>query len=64
MLEEIANIEKMEVSEEEANKQAEELAEKYNMKKEEFLTAFGGIEMIKYDLEMRKILDLLKEYNK
>ena len=64
MLEEIANIEKMEVSEEEANKQAEELAEKYNMKKEEFLKAFGGIEMIQYDMEIRKVVDFLKEENK
>ena len=64
MLEEIANIEKMEVSEEEANKQADELAEKYNMKKEEFLKAFGGIEMIQYDMEIRKVVDFLKEENK
>ena len=64
MLEEIANLEKMEVSEEEANKQADELAEKYNMKKEEFLKAFGGIEMIQYDMEIRKVVDFLKEENK
>ena len=34
------------------------------MKKDEFLDAFGGIEMIKYDLEMRKVIDFLKEENK
>ena len=64
MLEEISKLEKVEISDSEADEEANKLAEKYNMKKEEFLTAFGGIEMIKYDLEMRKILDLLKEYNK
>ena len=64
MLEEIANLEKMEVSEEEANKQADELAEKYNMAKDEFLKAFGGIEMIQYDMEIRKVVDFLKEENK
>jgi len=64
MLEEIANLEKIEITEEEANKQAEELAAKYNMKKEEFLKAFGGLEMIQYDMEIRKVVDLLKEENK
>ena len=64
MLEEILNMEKIEVSNEEADKEAEELAKKYQMPKEEFLKAFGGIEMVQYDLEMRKLVELLKEYNK
>ena len=64
MLEEITNIEKIEITDEEAEKEAEELAKKYNMEKEDFLKEFGGIEMIQYDLEMRKVIDLLKEYNK
>ena len=64
MLEEIMNLEKIEVSEKEANKEAGELAKKYNMEKEAFLNEFGGIEMIQYDLEMRKTIDLLKELNK
>lgn len=64
MLEEIAKLEKMTVSEEEANKQADELAAKYDMTKEDFLKAFGGIEMIQYDMEIRKVVDFLKEENK
>ena len=64
MLEEIMNIEKVEVSEEEASKEAEELAKKYQMEKEDFLKQFGGLEMIQYDLEMRKVVELLKDYNK
>ena len=64
MLEEITNIEKIEVSEEETSKEAEELAKKYQMSKEDFLKEFGGLEMVQYDLEMRKVIDLLKEYNK
>jgi trigger factor len=64
MLEEIANLEKIEITEEEANAQAEELATKYNMAKDEFLKAFGGIEMIQYDMEIRKVVDFLKEENK
>ena len=64
MLEEIMNIEKVEVSEEEANKEAEKIAKEYKMKKDEFLKQFGGIEMIQYDLEMRKVIEKLKELNK
>ena len=64
MLEEIMNLEKIEVSVEEADKEAEELAKKYNLEKEEFLKQFGGIDMVQYDLEMRKAIELLKEANK
>ena len=64
MLEEISKIEKVEVTDEEVEKSASELAEKYKMSKEDFLKEFGGIELIKYDLEVRKTIDLLKELNK
>ena len=64
MLEEIMNLEKIEVSVTEAEKEAEELAKKYQMEKEEFLQQFGGIDMVQYDLEMRKTIELLKEANK
>ncbi len=64
MIEEIQQIEKIVVSEEEAEKEAEELAKKYQMDKEDFLKQFGGLEMVKYDLEVRKVIELLKELNK
>ena len=63
LLEEIKKAEKIEVTEAEAIKEAEDLAKKYNMEKEEFLNLFGGIEMVKYDLEMRKALEVLKDNN-
>lgn len=61
MLEEIATIEKIEVSEEEAEKEAEDLAKKYDVTKEELLKDFGGIESIKYELEMQKVIDIMKK---
>lgn len=64
MLEEVAHLEKVEVSSEDAEKEAEELAKKYQMKKEDFLKAFGGIEMVQYDMEIRKVIEILKELNK
>lgn len=64
MLEELLKIEKVEVKDEEVDKEVDEMAKKYNMKKDEFVKAFGGKDMVKYDLEIRKIIELLKEYNK
>ena len=64
MLEQIMTEEKIEVTKEEAEKEAEELAAKYQMDKDEFLKQFGGIDMVQYDLEVRKTIELLKELNK
>ena len=64
MIDEIKVMEKVVITDEEADKEADELAKKYNMKKDEFLNQFGGLEMVKYDLEVRKVVELLKEYNK
>ena len=64
MLEEITNLEKIEITDEEADKESEELAKKYQMDKEDFLKEFGGVEMVKYDLQMRKTIEKLKELNK
>ena len=61
MLEEIVKLEKLEVTDEEADSEAATLAEKYHMEKEELLKNFGGIDMIKYDMEMRKAMDVLKK---
>ncbi len=60
MLEEIAKVEKIDISDKDANAEVKEMASKYNMKEEDFLNAFGGIEMVKYDLKMRKTIDILK----
>ena len=64
MLEEVGILEKVEVTLEEAEKEAESLAEKYQMKKEDFLEKMGGLDLIQYDLKMHKTIDLLKELNK
>lgn len=60
MLEEIVKQENIQISDEEAKKEAAELANKYNMKEEEFLKLFGGLDMIKYDLEMRAAINVMK----
>lgn len=63
LLEAIKEQEKIEATEEEVEKEADSLAAKYNMKKDEFLKLFGGLEMVKYDLEMRKAIEFLKDNN-
>ena len=60
MIEEIAKKEKIEISNDEAEKEAERLAKNYQIKKEEFLQMFGGLDLVKYDLKMRKAIDVLK----
>ena len=60
MLEEIAKAESIEISDSDAKKEVKEMSSKYQMKEDEFLKAFGGIEMVKYDLKMRKAIEVLK----
>ena len=61
MLEEIANKENIEVTDEQAETEAVTLATKYQMDKDEFLKVFGGLEMVKYDLKMRQAIEVLKK---
>ena len=61
MLEEIATLEKVEVTDEEANKEAEDLAKKYNTTKEELLNQIGCLDALKYEVEMQKVIEILKK---
>ncbi|MDD2391703.1 MAG: trigger factor [Bacilli bacterium] len=63
ILEEIIKLEKIDFTDEDADKEAETMASKYQMTKEEFISAFGGLDMIKYDLKMRQALNILKGEN-
>lgn len=63
-LEEIKKLENIEVTEEEVDNKLKELADNHGMKEEEIIKQIGSREMLKYDLEMNKVLDLLKEESK
>ena len=52
--------EKIEVSDKDAEKEAETMAKNYGMKKDEFIESYGGIDFIKYDMKMRKAIDIVK----
>ena len=64
MLEEIVKLEHIEVTDEEVEKELDEMAKKYNMEKDELVKMFHDKAMIKYELEMRKTIEMLKEENK
>lgn len=61
MLEEIATLEKVEVTDDEANKEAEDLAKKYNTTKDELLNQIGGLDALKYEVKMQKVIEILKK---
>ena len=60
-LDEIIEKEKIDASDEEVNRDAEEKAKKNNMTKDEFIKAFGGEEMLKYDIKVQKVIEILKK---
>lgn len=60
-IDEIIELEKIDATDEEANKDAEEKAKKHGMDKDEYIKAFGGLEMLKYDIKVQKVLDILKK---
>lgn len=60
-IDEIIDLEKIDATEEEVLKDAEEKAKKHSMDKDEYVKAFGGIEMLKYDLKVQKVVDILKK---
>ena len=55
------NVEKIEVTDEEANEHVKELAKQHNMSEQEIMQQYVNIENVKYDMKMRKALDVLKE---
>lgn len=60
-IDEIIELEKIDATDEEANRDAEEKAKKHGMDKDEYIKSFGGLEMLKYDIKVQKVLDILKK---
>lgn len=65
ILDELKELEKIEVSDEEVDKELEHIANDYNISKEDVLSDLGdNMNALKYELEVEKITNKLKEYNK
>jgi len=63
VLEAIKNKEKITVTEQEIIDETNHLATKYNVEVDEFNKMAGGPEMVRFDLEMRKTIEFLKNNN-
>ncbi len=63
LLEEIANAEKIEFTEEEVNKKAEEMASNYGITVDELIKAYGSNDIVKYDMRMHAALEIIKNNN-
>jgi len=61
LLEAIIKEEKIKVTDKQAEKEAEEMSKKYGMSKEDFLKELGGLDILKYDMTMRKAVEVMKE---
>ena len=59
LLEEVAKAEDIKVTDKEVEKHAEEEAEKYGIDKKEFLEYVGGLDVVKFDLRMKKAIEVL-----
>ncbi len=60
LLEKVADVEKIEISDAEADKQATEMANNYGISKEELLKAYGSLDVVKYDMKMHKAIEIVK----
>lgn len=58
-IEAVAKAEKIEVADKEVNDYSKEMASKYQMEEKDFLEQIGGKDFLKYDLEVRKALEII-----
>lgn len=64
LLDAIIKEEKIESTEEEVQKEIEEMAKKYNMTEEDVKNSLGGMNAMLYDIKVRKAIDLMKAEDK
>lgn len=60
LLEAVIKAENIKTTDKEAEKEAEDYAKKYNTTKEEFIKQLGSLDVLKYELNMRKAIDVMK----
>lgn len=59
LIDEIVAQEKIEISNEELEEELEKSSKKYNMTKEDFINSVGNKEIFKYDLVMKKAMEII-----
>ncbi len=60
LLEKVAEVENIEISDEDADKKADEMASNYGIEKDELLKAYGSLDIVKYDMKMHKAIEIIK----
>ena len=63
-LEKIKELENITATDEEIDEKINEFKEKFKISEEEIMKQIGNKEMLRYDLEMNKVMEFLKEENK
>lgn len=63
LLEEIAEVEKFDITDDEAKERAEEIGKKYGVSGEEVIEQYGSLDVVKYDMKMHKAIECLKDNN-
>lgn len=63
ILDEVAKLEKIEVSDKEVDAELDSLAKRYAVSKDEFLNMYGDKEMLRYELVVKKTFELLEKEN-
>ena len=61
LLEAVAEEEKIEVTDEDAKEEAKNVAAMYGVTEDDFINMIGGLEVMKYDVKMKKTMEILKE---
>ncbi len=64
ILEEMVKILEINVSDDEVKEEVKKMAEEYHTTEDDIVKELGGMDMIKYDLEVRKAFSKLEELNK
>ncbi len=64
MLEEIQKLEDVKITDKELDEEVDKMAKEYKLKKEDFLRSIGGADVLRYEIEINKVIKLLKELNK
>ena len=60
-LEQIVKEENIKIDDEELNKYSKDMAEKYKVEEKDLLEQIGGKDFLKYDLEVRKAIEVITE---
>ncbi len=63
LIDAIADAEKIDFSDKDVDKKAEEMAKEYGITVDELIKNFGSKEIVKYDMKMRRAMEILKENN-